>query len=462
MNVIALLLLSAPTVGASGAPVATLAWALAGQDEPPLAEGNPPLTKPVAEAWRRLVEFAFDATLTNDQSEQLQKQLIARWQEADSRARNEVLRAPMTYQQVSEARGPRRELMRLELREEMLAAAEADREEPANELLLELWNAKSPVLAPGDPPLRRSSARALSSLLEWLVSRGLGQEVELSEAERDEFMTALVREYATAAPGDRTLLAGAEAVLAWIKLEWEQAGPEARARFEANVGQALGVTRSFLPAPFAGEVDTFRQPDGLFEVSYPREWPARYGAPAAPVTVAEWALADVTVLGEAPAEALELGALPTAGALLIVGLLPEAAREGRMPLGEAMARLSAELLGLSGEAQPVAESSAGPNAALLAWRQLDQGTPYNVWVSAVVLPEPPGTAVVTVTRAPAEQAQQYEPAFSRIIHSLRLGSSGQEPPLPGAPNPQETTSELLSRPLGEQMDLVEGLSKGVR
>ena len=449
MNTIALLILA-------------LGAATPAQDDKPLAEGNPRLTQPIVDTWYRLVEFALETSLSPEQKQQLQKQLVARWPEADNRARDEVLRAPAVWEQVSGATGPRRALMQLELREAMLAGAEADREDPANKLLLELRDAKNPVLTPGDPPLRRSSAQALASLLEWLMSRALGQDAELTEAQRHGLVDALVEEYPNAAPGDRTLLAGMEAIVAWLQLEWDQASPEARARFSGNVADQLGVARSFLPAPYAGEVDAWRHPDGLFEVSYPKDWPARYAALPAPMSVADWALGDVTVLGEAPGGALDLAALPTAGALLMVAALPEQVRQGKMPLGEAVVALSGQLLGQSGQAEPVAQNAAGPKSVLLAWRHTDQTGTYSVWVSAVVLPDDPGSAVVILTRAPVEAAPQYEPAFSRIIHSLRLGPKAEQAPLPGTANPADVARGLLSRPLGEQMNLVEGLSRGVK
>jgi len=449
MNAIALLVL-------------VLGAAAPGQDDKPLAEGNPPLTQPIVDTWCRLVEFAFDASLSAEQKQLLQKQLVARWPEADNRARDEVLRAPAAWEQVSGATGPRRVLMQLELREAMLAAAEADKTDPANKLLLEVRDTRNPVLADGDPPLRRTSAQALGSLLGWLTSRALGQDVQLTEAQRSGLVAALVEEYPDAAPGDRTLLAGMEAVVAWLQLEWDQASPEARARFSSNVADQLGVARSFLPAPYAGEVDTWRQPDGVFEVSYPRDWPARYAALAAPLSLADWALGDVTVLGEAPGEALNLAALPTAGALLMVAALPEPVRQGKTPLGEGVVALSGQLLSQTGQAEPVAQSAAGANSVLLAWRHTDQTGIYSVWVSAVVLPDDPGSAVVILTRAPVDAAAQYEPAFSRIIHSLRLGPKAEQAPVAETADPAQVARDLLSRPLGEQMNLVEGLSKGIK
>lgn len=448
LTLVILTFIVAHGAGAAGAP-----------EDAVLAAGNPPLTQSVADAWQRLVEFAFDTTLSDEGAKALRDRLVAVWREADNPMRDRVTGAPQAWVQIGQATGPRRELMHLSLRDELVTAAEAKPDEPANKLVLDLWNAKSAVLAPGDPPLRRSSVQALLALFEWLVARSLGQDVQLTEAEKDEFTRRIVSEYPQAPPGDRMLLAGTEAVLPWIELEWERASPEARARFAANVSGLLGVQPSFLPAPYAGELDTWKHPDGLFELSYPKDWPARYGALAPGASVADWIIADVTVLGEAPAEALELGALPTAGAVVAVAALPPSVRDGKASLGDALTSLSSELLARTGRPEPVSGSARAANAALLVWRQTEPAATYTVWVSAVAMPQAPGAAVVTIARAPLEAEAQYAPAFSRIIHSLRLGQGGQSV---DAPNARDAARELLAEPLGKQMDLIEGLTTGVR
>jgi hypothetical protein len=453
MNASLLLFLSAAlaqTTGGAGKPADTQ-----------LAEGNPPLTQAVADAWAGLVGFALDTTLTPDQKRSLQAELVKRWEAADNPARADMLRAPTMWGEASQAAGPLRELMRQQLRKEMLGKAEADAADSANKLLLELRESVDPVVVPGNPPLRRRSVEALADVYEWLASRALGQTVQLPEGIRGELVEAVKQAYPGAAPGDQMMLTEMPAVLAWLEFEWQAADPTVRARFTADVRGALGVPAPILPPPYAGETETWAHPDGLFELACPKGWPVRHAGLAEPLTVAGWLVRDVTVLGDAPPDAIELSALPRAGAVVMTATLPAAVTEGRDSLGEAAAAFGAELLGRHGPIEPVAES-AGPNSVLLVWNQQGQGEAYRAWVSVVALPDVPGAVVAIVARAPAAAAAEVEPALSAIVHGLRLGPGKQPAPsAETAPGPGIAES-LVDRPLRSQMDLLEELIKGMK
>jgi hypothetical protein len=429
--------------------------------------GNPPLRQSDVATWQRLVEFAFDATLSEEQKRLLGERLAARWQEADDHARAEVLAVKGVWAQVSRAVGPEREVMRLQLRERMLEEAQDDPAEAANQLILELWEAKSPVLVPGDPPLRKGSAKALVSLFEWLTSQALSEEFELAEAERDDILLQLARQYSKASPGDRMLLAHTEELVHWLKLEWDRASAEARSRFRSGLSQLLGLPRPLLPAPFVGEVDTWEHPDGLVKTSFPADWAVRYTVLDEPVTIGGWQLFDVAVLGDVSAGGLELEALPEAGVLLSSGVLPPEVRGGQMTLQEAAFAFGAALLGAHGQAEPLAESVAGEEAALVAWRHRTNDAEYVAWVSALRLPEPEGAGIVLVARAPAVRADECGPAFARVLYGLQLGAgSGLQgeglSDLLGLPEARDVALDLFSMPLRGQMDLVEGLTSGIK
>ncbi len=436
-------------------------------DDPIAAPGDPPLRHSDVATWQRLVEFAFDATLSEEQKQLLAERLIARWQEADDQARAEVLRAKDAWAELSQAVGPEREVMRLQLREGMLKEAESDSEEPANRLILELWDAKSPVLVPGDPPLRKASAQALISLFEWLTSQALNEQFELTEAERDDVLLQVARQYPRSAPGDRMLLAHTEELFHWLNLEWDRASSEARGHFRANLANLLGLPRPLLPAPFVGELDTFEHPEGLLTVPFPAEWAVRYSVLTDGAMVAGWQLLDVAALGEAPAAALEFEALPEAGALLGTGVLPPEVREGKLSLQEAAFALGAALLGRFGEAEPLAQSVAGEGAALVAWTHRTAAAEYLAWVSVIRLPDPEGAGAVIVARAPADRVDEYAPAFARIIYGLQLGRAASREEqgfadLLGFPEPRDVALDLFSMPLRGQMDLVESLTSGIK
>lgn len=459
MPCVGLLVAMLCAVGAGQPTVAT--------DDPIAAAGDPPLRQSDVAVWQRLVEFAFDATLAEEQKQLLGERLIARWQEADSRARAEVLRGKDVWAEVSQAVGPEREVMRLQLREGMLEEAEADSEEPANRLILELWDAKSPVLVPGDPPLRKASGQALISLFEWLASQALNEEFELTEAERDDILLQLARQYPRSAPGDRMLLAHTEELLHWLKLEWNRAGSDARGHFRENLAGLLGLPQPLLPAPFVGELDTWAHPDGLLTVPFPADWAVRYSVLTDGATIGGWDLLDVAALGEAPAAALELQALPEAGALVSVGVLPPEVQEGRMSLQEAAFALGADLLGGFGEAQPLAQGVASEEAALIAWNHRAGDGDYMAWVTAIKLPDPEGGGAAIVARAPVDKADEYAPSFARIIYGLQLGEAASPDEyglsdLLGLPEPRDIALDLFSMPLRGQMDLVEGLTSGIR
>ena len=438
-------------------------------DDPVLVVGEPPLKQSDVATWQRLVEFAFDATLSIDQRQLLQDRLVARWEGAGPRARAEVLRAKQVWGEVSQAIGPQREVMRLALRERMVKEAETDPDESANELLLGLWDARSPVLVPGNPPLRKASADALISLFEWLASQALGETCELTESERDDMVLHLARQYPGSAPGDRMLLEHTEELLHWLQLEWEQASPETRGHFRGNLAELFALPRPLLPPPFAGETDAWEHPDGLFAVSFPADWPVRYSALPEDAGIAGWESVDVTAIGDAPAAVLELGALPEAGVLVTTVILPPEAGDRTMTLREQLFAFSAALLGMFGEPEPLAQSVAGTGAALIAWKHHSAGGEYVVWTSAARLPEPEGAAVITVARSPAPRAEEYASAFARIIYGMRLGGGSATDEgaagfsdLLGLPEPREVTLDLFSMPLRGQMDFVEELTSGLK
>lgn len=436
-------------------------------DDPVVATGDPPLRQSDVVVWQRLVEFAFDATLSEEQKELLGERLTARWQEADQRGRAELLGAKDVWGEASRAVAPEREVMRLQLREGMVKEAEADADEPANRLVLTLRDAASPVLVPGDLPLRKASAEALISLFEWLSSQALGEEFELTEAERDDILLQLARQYPRSAPGDRMLLAHTEELYRWLQLEWDRAGPEARGHFRANLADLLGLPRPVLPAPFVGELDTFEHPDGLLTIPFPADWSMRYSALAEGMRIGGWELLDVAALGGAPAAALQLEALPEGGVLVSAGVLPPEVREGTMSLQEAAFALGTAFLGAFGEPEPLAESIAGERAALIAWTQHAEGVEYAAWVAAIRLPEPEGGAVAIIARAAAARVEEYAPAFARIIYGLQLGEAASPEEqgfsdLAGFPEPRDVTLDLFSMPLRGQMDLLEGLTSGIK
>ena len=454
--------------------VACAVWALAScspagaqLDEPApdpiLIEGDPPLRQSDVDLLARLIAFAFDSELTARQAETIAGHVKGHWGERDELLPN-LPEARAAWERASELTGPEREVARLSMRDGFMKAAEGQPDEDLARLQRRLYDAANPVIMTGRPPLRRRSVDALVSIVEWLATQAAGRTVELSEGQRGEVRRSLARQYPRSMPGDRMLLAYLEQTYYWMLLQWERAGPEEQANFRANLAGAFGVVKAPLAAPFTGETAKWEHPDGLFSLEYPSDWPARYGSLSEATTSSGWLLLDVTVLGEAPAEALELNALPTAGALVFTGVLPEEARTGRMTFHEAAFAFAAEILGASGKAEPLGEAAATDRAALMPWRHETPEGEFAALVSAVAVGEPEGGVILTVTRAPADQLQDLEPAFSRIIHSLRIGAE-EEPELAeelGFVDPIELALDLLDDPLRVQMDLIEGLSSGMR
>jgi hypothetical protein len=446
--------------------VTTFAGGWLAQDAPPadpvLVEGPRPLRQSDVDAWRRLVEFAFGTALAPEQTASLQEELVRQWREADSPGRRQLAQAQEAWQQVDAARGARQEVLRLALRDELLAAARKTPEEPASRLVLELHDATNPVVVEGEPPLRRGSLDALATLLEWLVTQASGRPVEFTAGERAALRADVLRRYPRAAPGDCMLLAHLEETLALTQAEAEAASPELQARFRAGVARALGVTRPILTAPYVGSVETWEHPDGLYTVEYPADWPARYGALPEGAVSAGWTLLDVTVLGDAPTEALELSALPEAGALLICAVLPADVVADRVPLEEALAAVASALVAPSGQVEPTGEKASGQRALLGTWRQTSAAQAYDVLACVVLLTDPAGGAVLVLTRSPVERQAELGPAFSRVIHTLRLrGAASPVTENLGATNANAVLLDLANSPLGRQMDLVESLTGGL-
>ena len=433
-------------------------------NDPTLVEGVPPLKQSDVEAWKHLVELAFGDALTKEQSALLQDQLVAHWGQANGSTRSQLGQASAAWQQIGTAQGAHREMLRLALREQLLEAARSDPDDAISKLVLGLYDAASPVLVDGEPPLRKGSVGALISLLEWLTSQAAGQAVELNEVERDRFTSQLVEYYPHAAPGDRMLLAHLEETLAFVRAQWAEADPQGQANFRANLARLMGLNRPPLPAPYAGPTETWEHPNGLFSVDYPAEWPARYGSLSDGTIVAGWSLFDVTVLGEAPSAALELGALPDAGALIAAAAVPPDVLADRLTIEEAAFALAHELLSPSGAAEPLGDTVVGKGAVLAVWRQQSAGAEYFVWLSVLLLREPRGGAIATLARAPSAQKADLEPAFSHIVYSLRLPDpdAKQLPELLDFPDPRDLALDLLNTPLREQMDMIEGLTSGMR
>jgi hypothetical protein len=429
-----------------------------------LAEGNPPLHQSDVDAWERLVELAFGRALTKEEGTALQEQLVAQWRDSKGAARDQLGQAKGAWEQMAATPGARKEVLRLALREQLLDAAKRSADDPVGKIISGLYEASSPVLVDGIPPLRKGSVDALISLFEWLAQRAGGSTAPLSDVERQDFAAHLVQYYPHAAPGDWMLLSHMEETFAWLQSEWEAAGPEGQANFRANLAKALGVETTLPPAPYAGPTETWDQPDGLFSVDYPADWSARYAGLANGPTVAGWSLLDVTVLGEAPSSALELAALPDAGALIAVATLPVDALEDRLTLEEATVALAHDLLTPFGAAEPLGHPTTGKGAVLTTWTQQSGDTQYLVWFSTVLLPKPRGAAVVTLTRGPAADKATLEPAFSRILYSLRFSDPSAKP-LPDLldfPSTHDLALDLLNTPLRDQMDMIEGMTSGVR
>ncbi|MBM3473154.1 MAG: hypothetical protein FJX75_07810 [Armatimonadetes bacterium] len=429
-----------------------------------LVEGNPALNQSDVDAWQRLVELAFGRTLTKDESAALQEQLVTQWRDAKGAVRDQLTQAKGAWEQVSSAPGARKEVLRLALREQLLAAARRSADDPVGRLISGLYDASSPVLAEGIPPLRKGSVGALISLFEWLAQRAGGSAAPLSDVEREQFTAHLVEYYPYAAPGDWMLLSHMEETFAWLQSEWEAAGPEGQANFRANLAKALGIERTLPPAPYTGPTEAWDHPDGLFSVDYPADWSARFAGLSSGATVAGWSLLDVTLLGDAPSSALELAALPDSGALIAVATLPVDALEDRLTLDEATVALAHDLLTPFGPAEPLGRPTTGKGAVLTTWTQQSGDTQYLVWLSTVLLPKPRGAAVVTLTRGPAADKATLEPAFSRILYSLRLNDPSAKPlpDLLNFPSTHDLTLDLLNTPFPDQMDMIEGLTSGVR
>ncbi|MBM3499666.1 MAG: hypothetical protein FJX74_13485 [Armatimonadetes bacterium] len=433
-------------------------------EDPVLVEGRPPLLQSDVEAWSRLVEAAFDAPVAAAERAQLQEALVSAWQAGNGPARSQLAQAKAAWERLGSARGAEGDTLRLTLREELLEAAGQDPDDPVGQVLLRLRDAASPVLVDAEPPLRRGSALALVGLFEWLATRAGGGAEGLTDFERDQFVAHLVQHYPHIPPGDRMLLEHMEQTFAWLRLQWEQAGPEGQSRFRDNLARALGVEGTLPPAPYAGATDTWEHPDGLFNVDYPAEWAARYAGLPDGTLAAGWELLDVTLLGEAPSAALELGALPEEGALLATAILPPEALADRMTVEEAVVALAQSLLSPFGAVEPIAQPTVGKGAVLGTWTQHCADGERLVWLSAVLLPRPPGAAVVTLCRAPAARRSDLEPALSRILYSLRT-SDASAAPLPDLlelPTSRDLALDLLNTPFPNQMDMIEGLSSGGR
>ncbi|MGQ9731638.1 MAG: hypothetical protein ACUVX8_10245 [Candidatus Zipacnadales bacterium] len=434
------------------------------EQDPLLADGNPPLRQSDMDAWQRLVEFAFEATLTPDQRTLLQTELLKDWQEADNLTRTRLLQAQSVWAQVGTALGTQKELLRLSLRAQLLDAAERDPESPVNSLILTLYEASSPLLVEGDPPLRKGALDALFSLLEWLAIEVTGHPAELTEMDRHEFAAQIARHYPHAAPGDRMLLSHMEETLAWLRSEWEKTDPQEQNRLRDHLARLFGLPRPFLPAPFTGVTETWQHPDGMFEVDYPADWPARYATLPQGTLVAGWELFDLSVLGEASTEVLELKALPSAGALIAVVALPAEVLNDRMTLEEGVFVFAEELLGRFGMSEPLGNSTSGRGAVLTLWRQMTNGDEYSIFFSTILLPELRGAAIITLARAPSAAAPDIGPAFSRIIYSLKPHDSAA-PPLIDLLDMSQASAvarTLLHSPLRQQMDLIEGLTSEIR
>jgi hypothetical protein len=425
-----------------------------------LATGPPAIRQSDADALARLVEFAFDANLSKRQGQALQGTISERAGEAGLPL-SMLAEAKVLSARIDAVEGAAREIHRLSVRDSFLQLADRHADGPISELIGDLWSARSPILMPGDPPLRRTSVEAMMALFEWLASEATGQLVELTEVERDDLANIVAGQYTRAAPGDRMLLQHMEHTLYWVQVEYEQAGLEARTNFKLNLADLFGVPKPLLPAPFGGKVATWEHPDDLFALEFPDDWPARYGTLPNEIMATGWALIDIAIFGDAPSDVLELAALPDSGAIVCTAVLPEDARAGRMSLHEATFAFAAELLAHFGDAAPLGDVNASDRAVLMAWHQEVDGREYAIWVSAVTIDEPEGAAILTLTRAPVDQVDQLAPAFSRIIHSLRSGASTFDEAL-DLPDPHSLTRSLLNTPLSRQMDLVEALGSDVR
>lgn len=425
-----------------------------------LVEGEPPLMQSDLDAWRRLLEIAFDGTLSRAQTLTLQESLVAEWQAGDRALRTQLTQAKTAWAQLDAAQGARREVIRLALRAELLEAAQREPDNPISKLVLTLYDSASPVLVEGQPPLRRGAVLALFNLLQWLASKvGFG-EVRPMDLERERFVAHLVERYPHASPGDRMLLAHLEETFAWLQAEWEAAGPEGQANFRANLARSLGLSIMLPTVPYAGTTETWIHPDGLFSVDYPSEWAVRYASLPENTQVAEWSLLDVTVLGDADGAALELGALPEAGALIATAILPREVLGDQLALEEASVALAHDLLSRFGPVEPLSRPIVGPGAVLTIWGQQAAAIQYVAWLSVVLLPAPRGAAVVTVARVPTSRKADLEPGCMRVLYSLRVGdsSSPSVPKLFQLPATNDLLLDLLNLPLSEQMDLVEGLT----
>jgi hypothetical protein len=149
-----------------------------GERNPILVAGTPPLTQESVDTWRRVVEWALDVRLTEQQRQEYQRLFINAWQQADRAAKDNLLKAATEglLGRLPFLNNYTRNLLRAELRPTFVAGMRKSFGVELSRWWLVVYESahrpgggRNPLLVSGDPPLTQDMVSAYGDFIEWAL-----------------------------------------------------------------------------------------------------------------------------------------------------------------------------------------------------------------------------------------------------------------------------------------------------
>ena len=251
-----------------------------------LERGRPPLTRYMVDEAIAFLEWLVQSPFTQSQVATVESELRASWRAGD-RAEidglNDLLQA---RQNLAAMKPEERELARVQVLEQALAAWREERETNRGAaMLLAIHADVDRVLAAGEPPLKRQAVDAFAEFLHFAGQQVAGKSAPLPAAVREQLVASLVAEWPRLPAEQRQLVASMPLGWAALRLRWPELNADERQAMLADwrampqivaLGEAIAVQASADAQQQQAAVD--KQSDSMREAVRLRRETERIGA----------------------------------------------------------------------------------------------------------------------------------------------------------------------------------------
>jgi hypothetical protein len=165
-----------------------------------LYQGEPPLTRMLADRLLNTIEKALGSSLTDEQRRLFDEQLINEWTRNEE-AREGIQSTIAQFDEIGQ------ELIKLPAAKQPLAWGEFGRQlymyaeqhgkgNPVGEIILQIYQGKNRLLVAGSPPLSQQSAESYAEMSTFLQGVVAKKQHALSAAQKSEIVADLTRDFA--------------------------------------------------------------------------------------------------------------------------------------------------------------------------------------------------------------------------------------------------------------------------